>query len=198
MAALGAATLLVAAQGCSEITISAPDGSLVVANSVEAGNMPYDYYASPARRGEVHGGHEAGCLEFTGKYGFIAGMNEVGLGVNGHALDLAVFQQPDPSLPTLCKSDFEHWALGMHATVAEVVAALRGVRLVGGKGGQWGLHDATGASAVIEYVKGELTAHNNTVGRDNSGIGLMTNDPTWGMPICGSNPGLADGCLIGY
>jgi choloylglycine hydrolase len=103
----------------------------------------------------------------------------MGLGINGHALDLAVFQTADPSMPTLCKEDFSSWCLGLHATVAEVATKLAKVRLVGGKGGQWGLHDSTGASIVVEYVKGELRVHNNTVGAKNEGIGVMTNDPTW-------------------
>ena len=96
-------------------------------------------------------------------------MNEHGLSINEHALDLAVFQQPSGSMPSLCKADLGSWALGLHVTVAEVAAALAAVRVVGSPGGQWGLHDATGQSIVVEYVKGELRVHNNTVHEDNSG-----------------------------
>ena len=145
----------------------------MVANSVEAENIPIAHRVSPVLRGSEHGGHGNGCMSFTAKYGFVGGMNEAGLGINEHALDLAVFQDADPKYRTLCKKHFSSWSLGLHATVAEVAAELAKVRVVGPKGGQWGLHDATGASIVVEYVLGELRVHNNT------GIGIMTNDPTW-------------------
>merc|ERR1712054_513516 len=61
----------------------------------------------------------------------------------------------------------------MCGTVEEVIMGLRGMRVVGKPGGHWGITDANGGSAIIEYVKGELRAHNNSV------IGVMTNDPTW-------------------
>ena len=135
---------------------------------------------APSLRGSHHGGLKQGCMAFTAKYGFIGGVSEVGMAVNEHALDLAVFQEPaaDGS-PSLCTSDVTSWVLGTVSTVAELAAALPTVRVVGTGGGQWGVSDATGASVVVEFVKGVPTLHNNTVGKNNSGIGLMTNDPTW-------------------
>lgn len=97
-------------------------------------------------------------------------MSEVGLSINEHTLDLAVFQTPDPSMPTLCKDDLQSWILGMHSTVAEVIAGLQSVRVVGSRGNQYGVQDTTGASIVIEFVKGELRIHNNSVGSDNTGV----------------------------
>ena len=160
-------------EACTEIQLRSPTGDLVVANSVEAADHLTPIRVTASRRGEHHGGHTDDCLGFELKYGFIAGMNEVGLSMNEHTLDLAVYQQPKTGVPTLCSSDLESWALGLHATVAEVAAALDGVRLVGGGGGQWGFQDADGQSIVVEYVKGELRLHNNTK------VGVMTNDPTW-------------------
>ena len=56
--------------------------------------------------------------------------------------------------------------------MASVKEALSTVRVIGPDGGgHWGVHDALGESAVIEYVKGELRWHNNTA------VGVMTNDP---------------------
>ena len=179
------ALLATAVNACTEVQLRAPTGELVVANSLEAGDYlaGIDLKLSPSLRGETHGGHAANCSSFELAYGFIGGMNEAGLGINEHALDLAVFEAPDPTgvLPTVCKNDFTAWALGLHSTVAEVAANLSRVRVVGGTGGgQWGLHDATGASIVVEYVKGSLRVHNNSLSGDGSdGIGLMTNDPTW-------------------
>lgn len=172
------------AAACTEVQITAPSGELVIANSVESGDFTngIDHSLSLYRRGETHGGGKVSgqeCLSFALKYGLIGGMNEKGLSINSHALDLAVYQKPDPSLPTLCEKDVAHWVLGMHATVADVVAGLEKVRLVGNGGSQWGVADASGASVILEYVKGHLNVHNNTVGKENTGIGLMANDPTW-------------------
>ena len=184
-----------AAFACTEVQVRAPTGELVVGNTVEAGVNArgldhHDLVVTPTPRGKRlggHGGPGSGCMSYTSKYGFLqstssyylkGGMNEAGLGINHHALELAVFQEPDPTgaTPSLCKPDISSWALGLHANVAEVVAGLRSVRFVGERGDQWGLHYATGASVVIEFVKGVLTAHNNSVGLNNTGIGLLTNE----------------------
>eukprot|EP00035_Acanthoeca_spectabilis_P005520 m.114637 g.114637 ORF g.114637 m.114637 type:complete len:286 (-) comp13060_c0_seq1:492-1349(-) len=168
-------------EGCTQIEIMAPSGELVVANAVEADDkitgVGMTYSVTP--RGVQHGGNPSSCMSFTTKYGSFGGMSEVGLSINEHTLDLAVFQTPDPSMPTLCKDDLQSWILGMHSTVAEVIAGLQSVRVVGSRGNQYGVQDTTGASIVIEFVKGELRIHNNSVGSDNTGIGIMTNDPTW-------------------
>eukprot|EP00035_Acanthoeca_spectabilis_P005522 m.114701 g.114701 ORF g.114701 m.114701 type:complete len:329 (-) comp13060_c0_seq7:492-1478(-) len=123
--------------------------------------------------------HTLTSCRYSLAQGSFGGMSEVGLSINEHTLDLAVFQTPDPSMPTLCKDDLQSWILGMHSTVAEVIAGLQSVRVVGSRGNQYGVQDTTGASIVIEFVKGELRIHNNSVGSDNTGIGIMTNDPTW-------------------
>jgi len=174
------------AYGCTEVQMMAPDGkTLVIANSLERNNIAVPLLLTPVLRGSTHGGGHAtssstaSCMSFTAKYGFIGGISEVGMTVNEHSLDLSGFQQPQDGVPTLCTGDFENWVLGTHRNVAELAAALATVRVVGTDGGQWGVADASGASVVVEFVKGVLTLHNNTVGADNSGIGLMTNDPTW-------------------
>ena len=87
-------------RGCTEIQMRAPSGELVVANSVEEENIPIAHRVSPALRGSKHG-HGEGCMSFTAKYGFVGGMNEAGLGINEHALDLAVFQEADSKYPTV-------------------------------------------------------------------------------------------------
>ncbi len=162
-------------RGCTEVHVRAPSGEVVIANAIESGSYN-GTRATPTLRGSSHGGHAAGCMTFNATYGYIAGMNEAGLVVNGHALDLAVYQAPDATgaTPTLCHEDVEAFLLGRHATVDEVLAALGGVRLTGADGGgQWGVSDARGRAVVLEYVRGELRAHNNTA------LGVMTNDPTY-------------------
>jgi choloylglycine hydrolase len=168
--------LIVSTQSCTEVVIRYGDQT-VIANSLEAANNEKSVHLSKSERNGSHGGHPTGCMAFQNKYGYIhgndGGMNEEGLALNEHALDLAVFQKAAEGTPTLCKLDFESWVLGMHTSVEEVADGLRGVRVVGNDGGQWGIHDAQGHSIVVEYVKGELRLHNNT------NVGVMTNDPTW-------------------
>ena len=160
-------------RGCTEIHVRAATGQLVIANAEESG-LYSGTKATPTLRGSAHGGHAAGCMRFNATYGWIGNMNERGLVLNEHALDLARYQTADKVLPTLCRPDVVAWILGLHATVAEVVAGLAAVRLTGPDGGgQWGVTDALGRAVVLEYVKGELRAHNNTA------IGIMTNDPTY-------------------
>lgn len=111
-------------------------------------------------------------VQYRTPAGFIFGTSEEGLSIHEHTLDLAVFQSADPSHPSLCQEDLTSWVLGMHATVAEVVAGLQTVRVVGSGGAQYGVQDISGASIVIEFVKGELRIHNNSVGSDNSGVSI--------------------------
>ena len=79
----------------------------------------------------------------------------------------------------LAASDLGAWALGQFATVAEVKAALAGqpvmlqpLQLLGGVESpfHYVVHDATGASLVIEFDHGVMSVHDNPVG-------VMTNGP---------------------
>src|SRR5690606_3605261 len=71
------------------------------------------------------------------------------------------------------------WPLTKFATVPEVTAALQDVRIADVKQANMGisrpvhytLHDATGASLVIEPVNGELKVYDNP-------LGVMTNSPS--------------------
>jgi hypothetical protein len=86
-------------------------------------------------------------------------MNEAGLSVNEHTLDLAVYQQPKAGVPNVCSGDLQSWALGLYATVAEVSTALKTVRVIGRGGGQWGFQyvsppqpqPAVGASSIARW-----------------------------------------------
>ena len=79
----------------------------------------------------------------------------------------------------LSASDMGSWALGQFATVAEVKAALdkqpielQPLALLGGVVSpfHYVVHDATGASLVIEFDQGVMTVYDNPVG-------VMTNGP---------------------
>ncbi|MFD1199429.1 linear amide C-N hydrolase [Brucella gallinifaecis] len=111
------------------------------------------------------------------------GMNEKGL--TGGVLyfpGFAGYAEPGTgkSDDSLAPWDFLTWALTNFATVAEVKAALDNVSVVGVQQKDMGivpplhytLHDATGASIVIEPVDGKLTVHDNP-------LGVMTNAPSF-------------------
>jgi penicillin V acylase-like amidase (Ntn superfamily) len=109
-------------------------------------------------------------------------------GFNDKGLTFSVLSYPtaagkaqalDPAQPALAVPDLGTWSLGQFATVAEVKAALAKQQLaivpleiLGGAPSpfHYVLHDATGASIVVEFDHGELTVYDNPVG-------VMTNGP---------------------
>ncbi|NKB79982.1 linear amide C-N hydrolase [Brucella daejeonensis] len=113
----------------------------------------------------------------------VDGMNEKGLA--GGILYFPGFAQyPDPSSvkpeDSLTPWDFLSWALGNFSTVAEVKAALEDVTVVGVKQVDMGftppvhytLHDASGASIVIEPIDGKLKVYDNP-------LSVLTNAPSF-------------------
>lgn len=111
----------------------------------------------------------------------IDGMNEKGLA--GGALyfpGFAGYAEPAKANPaqSLAPWDFISWALTSFATVAEVKAALSGISIIDVKQANLGitpplhytLHDASGASIVVEPVDGVLKVYDNR-------LGVMTNSP---------------------
>lgn len=91
----------------------------------------------------------------------------------------------DMTRAVLSASDLGSWALGQFTTVAEVKAALaeqpimlEPLVILGGVESpfHYVVHDATGASLVIEFDGGEMTLHDNPVG-------VMTNGPAFGWHL---------------
>ncbi len=113
----------------------------------------------------------------------LEGQNAAGLGMSGNFLPGFTEYQ------TVTKADkgyvsilgFGAWALGMHASVAEVRAALPGIKVWSDPSLPSGptpptIHmvftDRTGAGIVVEYVGGELRIHDNVAH-------VLTNAPTY-------------------
>jgi penicillin V acylase-like amidase (Ntn superfamily) len=113
------------------------------------------------------------------------GMNEEGLVVNLLWEVEATYPSDDGNTPRISLSVFPQYLLDRHATVAEAVADLRGnpVLVQGGEvpvgppGRAATVHvsmsDATGDSAIIEFVDGEMV-----IWHDRS-YQIMTNEPTY-------------------
>jgi choloylglycine hydrolase len=145
---------------------------------------------------ERDGGRAAGELvvkdnpaRWTSKYGSIVtsvygigtadGFNERGLGVHMLYLSATEFGPRDPSKPGVQAGLWSQFLLDNAATVEEALAALESVQVVtvethGHKASvHLAIEDASGDSAIIEFVDGKQVVHH---GRD---YRVMTNDPTY-------------------
>lgn len=113
------------------------------------------------------------------------GMNQAGLVVNLLWEVEAVYPEDDGKTPRISVSIFPQYLLDRYATVAEAVEDLRtnpilvvsGEVPVGPPGREATVHvslsDATGDSAVIEFVAGRMVIHHNRRYQ------VMTNEPTY-------------------
>ncbi len=109
--------------------------------------------------------------------GTMDGMNEKGLG--GHALYLSAtdFGERDLKKPGVQSAMMLQYVLDNAASVSEAVAQLESIQVAMGeaRGHKASLHlaleDATGDSAIIEWVGGKKTVHQGRQYR------IMTNDP---------------------
>lgn len=130
---------------------------------------------------------------WTAKYGSLVttvygigtadGLNERGLG--GHLLYLTAtdFGPRDPSKPGLQAGLWLQYALDNAATVTEALAALESVQIVPAeaRGRKATVHlalaDASGDSAIVEYIDGKRVVHHGREYR------IMTNDPTYDQQL---------------
>ena len=129
------------------------------------------------------------AAQWTSKYGSLAttiygigtadGINEAGLGVHMLYLNATDFGPRDPKKPGLHAGLWAQYALDNAGTVAEALKLLEDVQIVmvEANGHKANVHlameDATGDSAIIEYIGGKPVVHH---GRQYT---IMTNDPTY-------------------
>lgn len=144
------------------------------------------------RRGGLIGGQTVVAknpLNWTSKYGSVVtsvygigsvdGVNEKGLAAHALYLSATSFGEGDPAKPGLQAGLWAQYLLDNAATVSEAVELLDSFRpvMVEAHGRKATLHlaldDASGDSAIIEYIDGQRTVHH---GRQYT---LMTNDPTY-------------------
>jgi len=195
-ASLGVAVAPIEASACTSFLIKATNGDPVYGRTMEFGFeldseaivIPRQYaLTATGPDGKIGGGfgwkakYAAVGLNAFGMPVLADGMNEKGLAGGllyfpGYA-GYADAKTADPD-HTMAPWDFLTWALTNFATVAEVRAAAEGMSVVGVAAPQinivpplhYTLHDATGASLVIEPVDGTLTFYDNP-------YGVMTNSP---------------------
>jgi choloylglycine hydrolase len=149
-----------------------------------------------ARDGAILGGHRvlAGdSATWTSTYGSLVttiygmgaadGMNERGLAAHMLYFMPSVFAPRDESIPGLNAGLWAQFVLDTSATVEEALANLAAVQLVlveahGVKATvHLAMEDATGDSAIIEYVDGVATVYH---GREHR---IMTNDPSYDQQL---------------
>lgn len=202
LALAGALAFAPAAEACTSFLLKAADGSPVYGRTMEFGfKLQSDAIVIPrqfAFTATGPGGKPG--LTWKTRYGVVGlnafgapivtdGLNEKGLaGGILYFPEYAGYADPAKADPAhaLAPWEFLTWALTNFATVAEVRAAMDGISIIDVAEPSLGitppvhytLHDASGASLVIEPVGGALKVYDNP-------LGVMTNSPPfdWHLTI---------------
>lgn len=196
LAVVVAATLVSASprstEACTRALYVAEDGTVIVGRSMDWGeDMMSNMWVLPrGMKRDGRGGENT--ISWESKYGSLVvtaydigtaeGMNEKGLVVNELALVESNYGKPPEGAKVISLSTWPQYVLDNFATVAEAVADLRKEKfrvqtVVLGTGRHANMHlvisDATGDSAVFEYVDGMLVIHHGKQYK------VVTNSPTY-------------------
>ncbi|MFP8954781.1 linear amide C-N hydrolase [Natrialbaceae archaeon A-arb3/5] len=178
---------------CTRLVYLGPEGLVLTARSMDwKRDIGTNIWALP-RDIERDGNAGRASLNWTAEYGSVVataydvattdGMNEAGLVANLLWLSESEYPDWDGETPAVSISLWAQYMLDNFATVAEAVSHVRNEELavvtdqVPGEDRLATLHlslsDATGDSAVMEYVDGELVVHHSREYQ------VMTNSPTF-------------------
>ena len=179
------------AGACTGISLSANDGSRVVARTVEWAATPMQCGYVVAPRGHQHQSYtptgENG-LKYTGVYGYVGIYTEyepfVVEGVNESGLSAGLFFFPNygdyapykesENAKTLCDMQFVSWVLSQFSSISQVKDAIKKVNLVtlNSKIGavHWRITEPDGKMVVLEVVGGVPHFYDNP-------LGVITNAP---------------------
>lgn len=183
---------------CTRILYETGSGSYITGRSMDWSDveMPTDLWAFP-RGMKRDGGTGPGTVEWTSAHGSVVlsvyglattdGINEAGLAGNLLYLVESDFgDASDRGKPTMSVGAWLQYTLDSFATVAEAVGAMADDPITmitadapNGKPAtvHLALSDASGDSAIFEFVGGRLTVHH---GRD---YRVMTNSPTYDQQL---------------
>jgi penicillin V acylase-like amidase (Ntn superfamily) len=183
---------LAPAEACTRALYVSKEGTVIVGRSMDWGeDMSSNMWVLPrGMKRDGRGGKNT--IAWESKYGSLIvsaydigtaeGMNEKGLVVNELALVESDYGKPAKGAKVISLSTWPQYVLDNHATVAEAVADLqkepfRVQTIVLGTGRPANMHlvisDATGDSAVFEYVDGKLVIHHGKQYK------VVTNSPTY-------------------
>lgn len=182
---------------CTRLVYLGPNDNIITGRSMDWKlDLATNLWSLP--RGVKRDGRVgANSVEWTAKYGSVVaaaydicttdGLNEAGLSANLLWLAESVYPKHDGSRPGLCISIWAQYVLDNFATVAEAVEALSTEPfevVTDGVPGQdrlatlhLSLSDATGDSAIVEYVDGKQVIHH---GRQYQ---VMTNSPIFDQQL---------------
>lgn len=192
--ALGAVALVSVpkAQSCTRVVYLGPNDMVITGRTMDwKEDLRSNLFVFP--RGMQRAGADTGnAVRWTSKYGSVItagydigtsdGMNEKGLVANLLYLTESQYTRPNDTRPVLGISIWTQYVLDNFATVDEAVAELKkdAFRIDAPdmpNGARSTMHlaisDATGNSAILEYIGGNLTIHQ---GRE---CQVMTNSPVY-------------------
>jgi penicillin V acylase-like amidase (Ntn superfamily) len=183
---------------CTRVLYETGTGTYVTGRSMDWNDLTMDTILWIFPRGlKRDGGVGAGSITWTSQYGSVIlsvynlatsdGINEAGMA--GNLLYLAEADYGDPAArgkPTISVGGLLQYLLDSYGTVAEAVAAMQSdpvtVIAANAPNGRpasvhFALSDATGDSAIIEYLGGKLRIHH---GREYQ---VMTNSPAYDQQL---------------
>ena len=188
-------------QACTSLRVKSTEGHAFYARTMEFSTSDQPQVAvmpkGTVMRGTLPDGRQEGAT-WTSKYGFVGmrdygpplvsdGMNEKGLVANMLWLVESQYPAFDGQQPTLSLAAWAQYALDNFATVQEAVNSLEKspfIVVTGGVPGQerlaslhLSLSDASGDSAIFEYINGKLVIHHS---RDYQ---VLTNSPTFDQQL---------------
>lgn len=180
-------------EACTRVLYHGSDSLYVVARSLDWKTpIPTNLYVYPAGM-EKQSNNLPGAIEWTSRYGAVyavsydggvtEGMNEKGLVINGLFCKGTVYTNKETEgRPPMSMSVFISWLLDNNATTDEVLDVLNKqdftITAATFDNGtttaiHWGVTDATGHSAIVEFENGEIRTY------DMADYYAMTNDPAW-------------------
>ncbi|MGH7919459.1 MAG: linear amide C-N hydrolase [Candidatus Dormibacteraceae bacterium] len=173
---------------CSRVFWSDPTVAKVVARTLDWAESDEPMLWVRPRGRDGRGDSGASSIRWTASYGSVAttgfeivtteAVNEKGLAVHILYLEQTTYETPDLR-PTVSNARCVQWLADTCATVDEALQALAGVRVVSVEvrghhlGGHLSLEDASGDSAIVEFLDGKRVVHH---GRE---FQVMTNDPDY-------------------
>ncbi|MEO1990689.1 MAG: linear amide C-N hydrolase [Pirellulales bacterium] len=184
------------AMSCSRVLYRGPDGAVITGRTMDwSRSLETNLWAFPAGL-ERDGDGGKNALTWTSKYGSVVatcydnlsvdGMNEMGLVVNVLYLSSSDYPEIEGGRPVLSMAAWAQYVLDSFSTVEETVTELkkesfqlRGLTIPGGYKATVHLviSDATGDSAVFEYLHKKLVVHHG------SQYTVMTNDPPYDQQL---------------
>lgn len=194
IAALGLIVLVPDGRSCTRVLWNTNRLAVIVARTMDWPESTDPILTVFPRGLERNGGRvgndiivRENAARWTSKYGSLVttiygigsvdGFNEKGLGIHLLYLNATDFGPRDPSKPAVHAGLWGQYVLDNAATVAEALKLLEGVQVVmaEARGHKANVHlaldDASGDSAIVEYIGGKPVVHH---GRE---FRIMTNDP---------------------